>query len=134
MAVPAPSFFVGIRCPLDMRSIDATMYLMPQANLKPAEAAELWSTVKDEASALGADIVSPAVNFCGGDCNQEVGQRDSAYDGLPACLSTVLYLIPAWFKIVPRALGYYFGMTETSPTAVASCDLPDRCAQNAVQS
>lgn len=45
-----------------------------QANLTPQEAAELWSTVKSEAATLGAEIVSPAVNFCGGDCTKEVGQ------------------------------------------------------------
>ncbi|CAM9758145.1 unnamed protein product [Pylaiella littoralis] len=42
-----------------------------QADLSPTEAAGLWSTVKEEASRLGAHIVSPAVNFCGGDCNRE---------------------------------------------------------------
>lgn len=45
---------------------------MLQANLSPAEAAALWSTVKSEAGTLGAEIVSPAVNFCGGDCTEEV--------------------------------------------------------------
>lgn len=49
-----------------------TIRLLAQANLTPAEAAKLWSTVKSEAADLGADIVSPAVNFCGGDCTQEV--------------------------------------------------------------
>lgn len=49
--------------------------LLAQADLTPAEAAALWSTVKSEAGSLGAEIVSPAVNFCGGDCNQEVGHR-----------------------------------------------------------
>eukprot|EP00752_Nemacystus_decipiens_P009999 g8915.t1 len=42
-----------------------------QADLTPAAAASLWSTVKSEAEDLGANIVSPAVNYCGGDCNQE---------------------------------------------------------------
>ncbi|CAN0512617.1 unnamed protein product [Ectocarpus sp. 12 AP-2014] len=42
-----------------------------QANLTPQEAAALWSTVKSEAATLGAEIVSPAVNFCGGDCTKE---------------------------------------------------------------
>ncbi|CAM9096280.1 unnamed protein product, partial [Hapterophycus canaliculatus] len=42
-----------------------------QANLTPAQAAALWSTVKSEARTLGAEVVSPAVNFCGGDCNEE---------------------------------------------------------------
>lgn len=52
------------------------MYLLAQADLTPAEAAVRWSTVKDEAGKLGADIVSPGVNFCGGGCNVEVGERD----------------------------------------------------------
>ncbi|CAM9227153.1 unnamed protein product, partial [Ectocarpus sp. 12 AP-2014] len=42
-----------------------------QANLTPQEAAALWSTVKSEAATLGAEIVSPAVNFCGEDCTKE---------------------------------------------------------------
>lgn len=57
--------------PLEMR-------LLTQADLTPVAAANLWSTVKSEASDLGADIVSPAVNFCGGDCNEEVGQGYSS--------------------------------------------------------
>eukprot|EP00904_Undaria_pinnatifida_P006640 jgi/Undpi1/3105/HiC_scaffold_15.g06479.m1 len=42
-----------------------------QASLTPTEAAKEWSTVKTKAELLGAEIVSPAVNFCGGDCNRE---------------------------------------------------------------
>ncbi|CAN0438173.1 unnamed protein product [Ascophyllum nodosum] len=42
-----------------------------QADLTPSEAAALWASVKAEAETLGAEIVSPAVNFCSGSCTEE---------------------------------------------------------------
>lgn len=53
-----------------------------QASLTPAQAASIWSTVKAEAETLGAEIVSPAVNYCGGDCNEEV-RRGAFYAHVP---------------------------------------------------
>ncbi|CAM9119621.1 unnamed protein product, partial [Ectocarpus fasciculatus] len=63
----------------NLDSLDQSSYMLgfnepnfgSQANLTPQEAAALWSTVKSEAATLGAEIVSPAVNFCGGDCTKE---------------------------------------------------------------
>lgn len=47
----------------------------------------MWATVKMEAEALGADIVSPGVNFCGGDCNTEVCiQTEPGLYFSPLCL------------------------------------------------
>ncbi|CAM9230570.1 unnamed protein product, partial [Discosporangium mesarthrocarpum] len=42
-----------------------------QAKLTAKEAASLWSQVKIVAQEYGLDLVSPAVNFCGGDCIEE---------------------------------------------------------------
>lgn len=39
-----------------------------QANLSAAQAAALWPAVEQIADARGLSLVSPAVNFCGGDC------------------------------------------------------------------
>ena len=74
-----------------MRSFGVTFFLLTQASLTPAAAAKLWSTVKSEAGALGADIVSPAVNFCGGDCNQEVGKGEGRTEAVsPTYLSAIV--------------------------------------------
>jgi hypothetical protein len=41
-----------------------------QSNLTPAQAAAGWPFVEKAADQLGLQIVSPALNFCGGGCNQ----------------------------------------------------------------
>jgi hypothetical protein len=41
-----------------------------QANLTPAQAAAAWPLLEEIADARGLELVSPAVNYCGGDCNQ----------------------------------------------------------------
>jgi hypothetical protein len=41
-----------------------------QANLSAADAAALWPELEEIADARGLDLVSPAVNFCGGDCQE----------------------------------------------------------------
>lgn len=41
-----------------------------QANLSAAEAAALWPLVEEVADARGLALVSPAVNFCGGACQE----------------------------------------------------------------
>ncbi|CAM9852157.1 unnamed protein product [Ectocarpus fasciculatus] len=43
-----------------------------QANLTPQEAADLWPRVRQQAEDLGMELVSPAVNFCYGNCVEEV--------------------------------------------------------------
>lgn len=52
--------------------------MLIQANLTPTKAAELWPQVREQADILGMELVSPAVNFCYGDCVEEVssGFRD----------------------------------------------------------
>jgi len=41
-----------------------------QSNLTPAQAAAGWPRLQAAADTLGLKIVGPAVNFCGGGCNQ----------------------------------------------------------------
>jgi len=41
-----------------------------QANLTPAQAAAAWPALEEIARARGLELVSPAVNYCGGDCNE----------------------------------------------------------------
>ncbi|CAM9665667.1 unnamed protein product [Pylaiella littoralis] len=42
-----------------------------QANLTPERAAELWPQVRQQAEDLGMELVSPAVNYCYGDCVEQ---------------------------------------------------------------
>ena len=55
-----------------------------QANLSAAEAAALWPELEEIADARGLDLVSPAVNFCGGDC-QETDPFEYLDDFFAAC-------------------------------------------------
>jgi len=41
-----------------------------QANLTPAEAAAAWPQLEEIADARGLALVSPALNYCGGSCNE----------------------------------------------------------------
>lgn len=41
-----------------------------QANISAAAAAALWPELEEIADALDLNLVSPAVNFCGGDCQE----------------------------------------------------------------
>lgn len=56
-----------------------------QANLTPQKAASLWSLVADEAATLGAELVSPAVNFCAGSCNMEVRHERNTVPYVNTC-------------------------------------------------
>lgn len=46
-----------------------------QAKLTAQEAAQLWSKVRLLAEEYGMDLVSPAVNYCYGDCIEEVSTQ-----------------------------------------------------------
>lgn len=41
-----------------------------QSNITPAEAATMWPSIESFANARNLEIVSPAVNYCGGNCNE----------------------------------------------------------------
>jgi hypothetical protein len=55
-----------------------------QANMSAQEAADLWPELEEIADARGLDLVSPAVNFCGGDC-QNTDPFDYLDDFFAAC-------------------------------------------------
>jgi len=55
-----------------------------QSNLSAADAAALWPEVEQIADARGLTLVSPAVNFCGGDC-QDTDPFDYLDDFFAAC-------------------------------------------------
>jgi hypothetical protein len=55
-----------------------------QANLSAADAAGLWPMVEQIADARGLTLVSPAVNFCGGAC-QDTNPFDYLDDFFAAC-------------------------------------------------
>lgn len=56
----------------------------PQANLSSARAAELWPEVERIADERGLVLVSPAVNYCGGNC-QNTDPFDYLEDFFAAC-------------------------------------------------
>ncbi len=55
-----------------------------QSNLSAAEAAARWADVEQVADARGLTLVSPAVNYCGGDC-QNTNPFDYLDDFFAAC-------------------------------------------------
>jgi hypothetical protein len=55
-----------------------------QANLSAADAAALWPELEEIADARGLELVSPAVNFCGGDC-QDTDPFEYLDDFFDAC-------------------------------------------------
>lgn len=55
-----------------------------QANMSAVQAAALWPDLEEIADARGLSLVSPAVNFCGGDC-QETDPFAYLDDFLAAC-------------------------------------------------
>lgn len=58
-----------------------------QANLSAAQAAALWPRVQAIADARGLYLVSPAVNFCGGGCQDEdpFAYLDDFFAACPGC-------------------------------------------------
>lgn len=55
-----------------------------QADISASMAASLWPDVEEIANARGLSLVSPAVNFCGGDC-QDTNPFDYLDDFFDAC-------------------------------------------------
>jgi hypothetical protein len=56
-----------------------------QSNISAADAAALWPDVEAIADARGLTLVSPAVNYCGGDC-QDTNPFDYLDDFFAACV------------------------------------------------
>ena len=75
-----------------------------QSNLSATRAAELWPQLESLADTLGLQLVSPAVNFCGGGCH---GDGPVAYleDFFAACSGC---------RVDAIAIHIYVGCDETS--------------------
>jgi hypothetical protein len=78
-----------------------------QANLTPAQAAALWPQIQQIADARGLKIVSPALNYCGGNCNET--DPFSWFDKFfAACTNCrVDYLAVHWYACSLSALQNY---------------------------
>lgn len=93
-----------------------------QSNLTPAQAASHWPAVEAAASAVGAQIVSPAVNFCGSSTNTS-GCSDPTvtdpyswlHDFFADCAGCqVDYVAVHWYNCdLPSLRAYIDGNTST---------------------
>lgn len=80
-----------------------------QASLTPTEAAALWPKLEEIAKARGMKIVSPAVNYCGGNCNltDPIAWLDQFFEACPGC--QVDYVAMHWYACSASALEWYLG-------------------------
>jgi hypothetical protein len=80
-----------------------------QANLSATEAAALWPLIEDIADAKGLEIVSPAVNFCGGGCHETspFAYLDAFFAACQNC--RVDYIAAHWYACDGPALTWYLG-------------------------
>lgn len=78
-----------------------------QADLTPQEAAALWPQVEAVADAHGLEIVSPALNYCGGSCNKTDPFEwfDEFFAACPGC--RVDHLAVHWYACHKDALSGY---------------------------
>jgi hypothetical protein len=84
-----------------------------QANLTPAQAAALWPKVEAVANARGLKIVSPALNYCGGSCNETnpFTWLDAFFAACANC--QVDYIAAHWYACTKDALTSYLSQYET---------------------
>jgi hypothetical protein len=78
-----------------------------QSNITAARAAQLWPILEDVARRRNLKLVSPAVNFCGGNCNQTdpVKYLDEFFSNCPTC--QVDYIAVHWYDCNPGSLKWY---------------------------
>jgi len=78
-----------------------------QANLTPQQAAALWPQIEAIADAHGLTIVSPALNYCGGGCNETDPFKwfDAFFAACPGC--RVDQLAVHWYACSKDALVNY---------------------------
>ena len=93
-----------------------------QANLTAAEAAALWPQLEQVADRHGLDIVSPALNYCGGACNatSPFDWFDDFFAACPDCRVDALAV--HWYACSEDALRNYIEQMKT----VRQADLADR--------
>ncbi len=83
-----------------------------QANLTPQQAADLWPQIEQLAANHGLAIVSPALNYCGGGCN-ETSPFDWFDAFFAACTGCkVDYLAVHWYACTKDALTNYIGQMK----------------------
>lgn len=78
-----------------------------QANLTPEEAAALWPQLEEVADRRGLKLVSPALNYCGGGCNEEdpFAWLDRFFEACDGC--RVDYIAAHWYACHLDALKWY---------------------------
>ncbi len=84
-----------------------------QSNLTPQQAAALWPKVEQFADARGLKIVSPALNYCGGSCNETnpFTWLDAFFAACTGC--RVDYVGAHWYACTKSALQGYLSEYET---------------------
>jgi hypothetical protein len=84
-----------------------------QSNLTPAQAAALWPKVEAFAQSRGLEIVSPALNYCGGNCNETnpFAWLDAFFAACAGC--RVDYIGAHWYACSKQALTGYLSEYET---------------------
>ena len=80
-----------------------------QANLTAQEAAARWPDLEKIAKQRGLELVSPAVNYCGGGCNQTDPFKylDEFFAACQGC--QVDYVAAHWYACTSDALQWYLG-------------------------
>jgi Glycosyl hydrolase catalytic core len=83
-----------------------------QANLTPQQAADLWPQIEQVADAHGLTIVSPALNYCGGGCNETDPFKwfDAFFAACQGC--RVDHLAVHWYACTKDALTNYIGQMK----------------------
>jgi hypothetical protein len=83
-----------------------------QANLTPEQAAALWPQVEQIADAHHLTIVSPALNYCGGGCNETdpFVWFDKFFAACPGCRVDALAV--HWYACTRDALEHYIGQMK----------------------
>jgi hypothetical protein len=84
-----------------------------QSNLTPAQAAALWPNVEAVAQARGLQIVSPALNYCGGSCNatDPFSWLDAFFAACTGC--EVDYVAAHWYACTKDALANYISQYKS---------------------
>jgi hypothetical protein len=78
-----------------------------QSNLTPEQAAALWPQLEQLADERGLKLVSPALNYCGGSCN-ETNPFDWLQKFFDACTGCrVDYIALHWYACTGSALQHY---------------------------
>jgi hypothetical protein len=83
-----------------------------QANLTVSQAVALWPSLEQIAQRKNLKLVSPAVNFCGGDCNQTdpIVYLDQFFAACTNC--QIDYVAAHWYACTGDALKWYLSQLE----------------------